>query len=553
MATQAYKIRVPQHLQDQDAWKLFVFCKSRHVVATQLLIDGLQTEIELMAAGCGSALDALVRAGELETALADAGHSEETTFATVTDRLAALTCGEQVDLQQLLSLLHRARIAGHVCCSHPEGFSYYGLNPLDFAEVTAHLRPRLRPHAAVIGIRSVGSTLGAVIAAVLRAGAISVERTTVRPEGEPYNRAVTFSSTQLDWIRRKLQDGSDFLIVDEGPGFSGSTLLSVVRALKQAGVPGGNITLICSRPLDDRLNMHGCGDLKHYRSVVTGYGRRIPTEADRQAGRGLWREMLYPDRSEWPPCWTDLERIKHFSVDKTALFKFEGLGRYGALARKQAQVLADAGFSPALLGFENGFARYRFEHGRPLNRQDLNPVVLTRMAEYCAFRAKNLAAPFASSETLLNMMQVNLQVEFGRENPFSELPIALPVYADCRMMPHEWFATSAGRILKTDSVGHGEGHQLPGPADIAWDLAGAIVDWDLSHSQRRFFLAEYRRLSGDDARSRIHPYIVFYLAYRTAYCRMGAACMRDSGDGVALWDQYREYALKLKHCLKHEP
>lgn len=548
MATQAHTTQVPQQGHDPDAWKLFVFHKYRYLISSQTLIDGLRREIELLAAGNGSGLDALVRAGELETALADAG-LEEATAAKVTDSVAAHVCDEPVNLRQILSSLLTIKTGGYLRCSHPEGFSYYGLNPLDFAGAAMHLRPQLPPHAAVIGIRSVGSALGAVVAAVLQSGNIAAERTTVRPDGEPYSRTTTFSSAQLAWIRRKLQDGSDFLVVDEGPGFSGSTLHSVVRALKRAGVPGRNITLICSRPIDDRLDVHGCGDLKNYRSLVVGYGKRIPPEADRQAGRGIWREMLYRGNSEWPACWTDLERIKHLSLDGTALFKFEGLGRFGALAKEQAQVLAGAGFSPALLGFDHGFARYHLERARPLNRQDLNPVVLGRIAEYCAFRAEHLAASRAYADNLLNMMEVNLQVEFRRDNPFSDLPIISPAYTDCRMMPHEWVLTDDGRILKTDSVGHGEGHQLPGPADIAWDLAGAIVEWELSFAETEFFLAEYRRLSGDDVSSRIHQYVVFYLAHRTAFCRMGAACMRDSGDGMALWTQYRDYAGKLKHCL----
>jgi hypothetical protein len=351
----------------------------------------------------------------------------------------------------------------------------------------------------------------------------------------------------LDWIQENMQKKSEFLIVDEGPGFSGSTLLSVARASEKAGVPRDRITLLCSRPLDDRLDHRSGGELKNYRRFVSGYGKRIPAEADRQVGAGLWRQMLYPDRSDWPACWTDLERIKHISVDETTLFKFEGLGRFGALARHQAQLLADAGLSPLLLGFEDGFVRYRFERGRPLNRQDLTANVLTQMAEYCAFRARNLAASFATPDSVMNMMQVNLQVEFGRDNPFSDLPIAFPVYPDCRMMPHEWILTNDGRVVKTDAVGHGEGHQVPGPADIAWDLAGAIVEWDLQHSEKDFFLSQYQRASGDEASARANAYVPPYLVYRMAYCRMGAECMRGSADGRALWNHYQEYASRLNH------
>src|SRR5262249_47707296 len=162
----------------------------------------------------------------------------------------------------------------------------------------------------------------------------------------------------------------------------------------------------------------------------------------------------------------------HVSCDGKYFLKFEGFGRYGQMARQHAGILAEASFSPPLLGSDNGFARYEFVDGRPLAKWDLSAELLARMAAYCAFRVQHFPAPGASVESLHEMMHVNVATEFGFAAPLPSLPLERPVYPDCRMLPHEWRLTRDGQILKTDAVGHAEGHQLPGPADIAWDLAG---------------------------------------------------------------------------------
>jgi hypothetical protein len=546
MATPPPKLPIQD---DQKAWNFFVFRKKRNLLPVATLVSELLSHLEGLAVGVGSGLDGLVRAGELETAFADGSLPGEALVSSVTDLVAAHVCGQPVNLQTAISILQQAAVSGQVGCSHPEGFAYYGLNPLDYGACAKSLAAELRPEAAVIGVRSVGSVLGAVVAVGLRESGINVDRITVRPEGEPYRRLTRFSAIELRWIRHKLERFADFVIVDEGPGFSGSTLLSVGRALQDAGVPPGNIRIICSRPVDELQDSSTARELGQFKPAVVRYGRRIPAESDRNIGGGLWREMLYPDPSQWPACWTDLERIKHLSLDSASIYKFEGFGRFGALARHQAEELADAGFSPALLGYEDGFARYCLVRGHPLNLEDLSQPLLERMASYCAFRASLFRADSPTTEPLLNMMRRNLAIEFDCEAPVTELPVSRPVYADCRMMPHEWLQAADGRVLKTDSVGHAEGHQLPGPVDIAWDLAGAIVEWDLPRTGTEFFLASYQSESGDDAATRIHAYIRAYLVYRMAYCRMGAASMQNLRDGSLLWNQYQRYAAKLRGIL----
>ncbi len=548
----------PGFASDQHAWKLFVFCKHREAVPTQRLLADLRRGIESPANGSGSVLDALIRAGEIETGLEDTGSPAALSIAAVVDRLAVAACGGAPlgpSDASLLPSLERLELPDTIQCSHPEGFSYYGLNPLDFADLAARIQPELAPRVAVIGIRSVGSTLSAVVAAQLRALGTLVERITVRPGGDPYRRKTDFTPEQQAWLVGRLAQPCDFVVVDEGPGFSGSTFLSVAKALVANGVPDSRIILMGSRPFP----IHAAADAqaqdwKRFRSCTIEYASHPPAEAGRNLGDGAWREVLYPYRSLWPACWAEQERIKHMSLDSRTFFKFEGFGRFGQFAREQAAQMAQAGFSPRYRGFEQGYAGYEFIEGRPMNASDLNQILLRRMAEYCAFRLASFPAPSSDSEMLSAMARNNLEVEFGSEfkNFSLEIPVERPVHPDCRMLPHEWLLTQEGRILKTDGVGHAEGHQLPGPADVAWDLAGAIIEWNLAPAATEFFLEEYRRLSGDAAGKRLPAYLLMYSVLRMAQCRMASVSMARRQEAKYLRRQYQRYVQKVRECLRNQ-
>jgi hypothetical protein len=538
---------------DPDAWKMFVFRKSREWLPTRRLLDDLRAEFRSLANGAGSVMDTLVRAGEIETGLADAGSPEAVPIAGVVDQLASAVCGEAaLDLSILKSLgqLHGPPL---IRCAHAEGFSYYGLNPLDFADLARRMQTQLGLRVAVIGIRSVGSTLGAVVASALRSQGTWAERTTVRPEGEPYDRKASFRGQQKAWIQAKLAEQSDFVVVDEGPGFSGSTFLSVAHALVECGVPYSRILLMGSRPFP--THSAGAGQAEEwnrFQSCTIDYASHTPAGAGRSLGDGAWREVLYPSRSRWPACWMEQERIKHLSVDGKTLFKFEGFGRFGELAQEQASQLSQAALSPRWLGSEQGYGCYEFVPGRPLAGNDLSEALLSRMAEYCAFRVANFPAETSDLKMLAAMARNNLEVEFGAgARGFSlNVPLERPVYPDCRMLPYEWVMTGDGRTLKTDAVGHAEGHQLPGPADIAWDLAGTIVEWELAPAAAAFFVEEYRRRSGDAAAKRLRPYLLLYSILRMAQCRMSSVSTAHRREAEYLRCQYERYTQRVKGLVK---
>lgn len=531
-----------------NAWDLFVFRKARQQLSTQSLLEDLRNTTD--------PADALVRAGELETGLADAhadAHADATpAMAAIVDDYAEALCGAVPAQPAILKMA----LPETIVCAHTEGFSFYGLHPLDFADLAAAIHMKFTPEVAIIGIRSAGAVLSAVVKAVLQSHGKKADRITVRPEGEPYRRTASFTAAQLAWIRQRRN--ADFLIVDEGPGFSGSTFLSVAAALADAGVPHTQIVLMGSRPFDSiKLNAQ-------WRTFTIAYGRRGPADAKTCIGNGYWRQHLYPELSHWPACWTEMERAKHLSADGKCFLKFEGFGRYGERARQQATILAEEKFSPRCTGFDSGYARYDFVKAHPLRAEDASPALLAHIARYCSFRAQNFPAPAASVDTrsLSNMLQRNLalcnteaisetyRIAQSANRADASIPVERPVYADCCMRPHEWLQTPAGQILKTDAVGHAEGHLLPGAVDIAWDLAGTILEWRLNPAQTDFFLNEYRRQSHDNARNRLDQYLLLYAVFRMAYTCMGATSMAAWRESKYLRRDSEWYASQINKFLQ---
>src|SRR5207244_3469305 len=108
--------------------------------------------------------------------------------------------------------------------------------------------------------------------------------------------------------------------------------------------------------------------------------------------------------------------------------------------------------------------------------------------EYCAYRSRDFSVSQADATELQIMASVNYQREFESALEVI-LPIERPVIADGRMQPHKWLCTADRLWLKLDGTTHGDDHFFPGPCDIAWDIAGAIVEWELDAAAREHFLS----------------------------------------------------------------
>ncbi len=110
-----------------------------------------------------------------------------------------------------------------------EGFSLYGLYPETYLEAAGALHAAERP-TQVIGLRSVGAPLAAVVAAGLGLR----NAVTLRPAGHPFNREIKLA----DNLCAEILAGKDarYAVVDEGPGLSGSSFGAVADFLEDAGV-----------------------------------------------------------------------------------------------------------------------------------------------------------------------------------------------------------------------------------------------------------------------------------------------------------------------------
>jgi hypothetical protein len=486
--------------------EMLVYRSTQHRESCELARDELQAAL----ASDQRALEALLRAGELECALADADHPDARTAEAITDALAARYLDETAcDASKLAAQLAGIALPEALALKIPEGYAYYALSPAAYAELARSLH---RPRAAVIGVRSIGTSLSAVVKIALRG-----ERISVRPSGEPWARELRWSDAQRAFVERLQRTAAEFLIVDEGPGMSGSTFLAVAEALERCGVDPGRIRILCSHPPqpEQLLASDARARCARYRWHSIDPWRAPPGSRDVSAG--AWRALLYSDAEDWPACWPQRERVKCVSADGQWLDKFEGMPPYGTPALERAQRLQRLGVGPTAAAMSGGFVRFGMLRGRPARASDLDAARLQQLARYCALRAREFAVSEASvnARELRELLACNLHEAFGVElGERLPLELRMPVIADARMQPHEWIAGQEPALQKTDGHGHGDDHLLPGPCDIAWDVAGALIEWRMDRARRERFIELYARESGDGIAARLPPYEAAYCALR---------------------------------------
>ncbi len=505
----------------------------RTTLASRELRDGLKAAIR-----AGKPLDALLRAGELECSLADLGVLPE--FARVTDALArelirasapSATSDHSRDAEIRLDQI--PELPGNLDVRAPEGFCYYALHPLSFA-LNATGRQR---SAAVVGIRSIGTTLSAVAAAALGA-----PRITVRPVGHPYERSTRFTPVEREWVWQQAAKRAEFYVVDEGPGLSGSSLLSVGESLIAAGVQADDVTLVCSRQPETEklLTERAVERWGRFKTIVVPGHPSAPPDGVDLPGHD-WRTSMLADPSAWPGRWVQMAVPQMRSRDGQLFYKFEGFGRYGDEVRRRSEQIAAADFGPAVFDAGNGWSAYAFIAGDCLHAAELEPDLIERLARYVAFRTQAFGVPECDEQKLTEMARFNAGqlwgMDLGRDY---RLAVQRPVIADARMMPYEW-RRSCGGVKKLDAAVHGDNHFFPGPVDCAWDLAGAIVEWQMNAAQCEGFLACYRRLSGDHAEHRIAEYVIAYCAFQAGYAEMAAAAMAGTEEELRLKREAERY------------
>jgi hypothetical protein len=245
------------------------------------------------------------------------------------------------------------------------------------------------------------------------------------------------------------------------------------------------------------------------------------------------------------------ERRKYLSRGGTTL-RFAGLGRRGRTMAARAAALGDSGFAATFISLRRGFLEQPWTSGRPLALSaGSTPPVIARLASYVAFLRRTFSTEQPDSIDELRAMAVcNASEGLGDWTAAALERLAAPLHGleeprvavDGRMLPHEWI-DAGDRLVKMDALDHHDDDFWPGCRDAAWDVAGAIAEFDWPPHASGSFVNAYARASGDHTiRQRLPFYLAAYLAYRQAYAALAAATLGDSADGrafTALRQRYR--------------
>jgi hypothetical protein len=378
----------------------------------------------------------------------------------------------------------------------------------------------------VIGIRSIGTTLGAVVAAAIGAP----HSISVRPFGDPFARQVELPEEVVD-------PSAHYVIVDEGPGLSGSSFGSVADWLEGRGVPLDRIAFVSSHS----------GDLGSEASTAHrarwAVAQRVAAEFD---GSFLEQHLGRLDPYVAGGAWQRTKFLARRNGEMT-LVKFAGIGTVGERKLAMARALHAAGYTAEPLGLLHGFMLERFEDAaRPLY-PDERPV--EDMGRYIGARARLFPAnehSGADIEQLRTMCRRNIalglgEAAAGRIDRFQSMEFTsgrTRVRTDNKMEPREWLRTAAGGLLKTDALDHHDAHDLIGSQYPEWDVAGCIEEFQLEPVEAERLIAS--------AAIEIDPFLLRF--YRVAYAafRLGQSELAHEPSSA------QRYARSIEHLLHQD-
>jgi hypothetical protein len=441
-----------------------------------------------------------------------------------------------------------------------EGFACYALYPEQYVDAAQQLAAICREQPVVcVGLRSIGSVLAAVVAAALRSEGVSAEIRTVRPRGHPFDRRVSTGAGLRQFLRER--SSSNFAVIDEGPGISGSSFASAVDALRELDVPEHRIALLPSwSPNPDTLRSERARRAFRRLRVIVGASpiERIAGETLRcpavfNVSAGAWRSLPALSHASTPAVQPQHERVKFVDnpMNPSSIARFAGLGRHGALKLRRAELLHQAGFGPAPVLLSRGVLVLDWLDGSPRVPGQMTQSTLERTADYIGFIARTFAIDEEDhGDDLVAMLRQNAFEGLGpgRSEDVEALIEQRPAHGgrrtavDGRMLAHEWIAHGE-RLMKVDALDHHADDFLPGCRDSAWDVAGACVEWRLRAAARQFLVDAVVRRTGDGQLIARLPFLTAaYLAYRLGYTTMAADSLPGTPDGarfIRLRERYR--------------
>ncbi|WP_239492034.1 hypothetical protein [Luteitalea sp. TBR-22] len=452
----------------------------------------------------------------------------------------------------------RLTLPAHAHLRVPEGFAYYAVHPLAYAAAVARCLARERPpRVVVVGLRTIGATLAAVAAARCEAEGVPVWSTTLRPRGHPFARE--YEVEQAWSAQVEAQRGALCLIVDEGPGLSGSSLVSAAALLERHGHLPSRIVFVCSHDPDPSV-LKAADARERWRR----YGREVALirspDFAQDWSAGHWREHIGLPPSAWPAVHPQHERHKGVpGTHPDQLHKFVGLGPYGLAVRRRAERAAEAGFGVPILGHHDGYLQMRrVSPTLPLDRRG-SEALAGALTTYLPWRASAMqTGARADVDAALALLEGNTREHFGSRLDAGLLPLeglahragAQPaVVLDGHLAPWEWLQTPQG-VVKVDTAEHGDDHFQPGPHDIAWDVAAALEEFTWTTPERTSLVERLTRAMRDPGlATRLRYMQPCYLAARLGYSTLAAETLGDTPDGLRFGRLRNRYAHRLSEAL----
>lgn len=543
---------------------------------------------------------ALIEAGELAQGIADARfHANSRCDAPAQDVDASMS------LTLLLAQLcaHSWRSAFHDTLAVPwetinacaarlpaadlevrqsEGYAFYALYPECYLEAARRLGAG---PWRVIGLRSIGTSLAAIVAAVLG----DPRPVTLRPLGHPFGRRVAWRAAP------RTEPALHHAVVDEGPGLSGSSMAAVIRLLREEeGVAPQRIHLLTAHargpgakasPQVRALWAQATSHAADFDAVILHAAEpahRLQTWVEacvgplcgplEEIGGGRWRNTHRLPHASWPPVhpWQERRKFLASSDRGTWLVKFAGLGHRAQERIACARALAAAGFCPEVAGACHGFMVERWQADMaPLSlarlaEPALRERLLARVADYLAFRARSFALPDgggASLAALCDMARHNAAEALGpavagnwerlRTIALSLQRRVRPVRTDSRMQPWEWIGDDK-RLLKTDAVDHHAGHDLAGCQDVAWDVAGVQTEFALHGDELAALLRALAARGCMVDPPLLEVYAAAYPAFQLGHATLAAQDTADDADRARLQQRMRQLTDALQaQCAQH--
>lgn len=522
----------------------------------------------------------LIRAGQLEQGLEDHFDAEPKSHGVLRFRASRVTdafarvflasyCGESSEKWWI-----KARMALNRCASTPqdvplvvkvpEGFEFYAVFPEAYvasAEKWHTQRAEKKNRRALIaGVRSSGTSLSAVVAVTLRIKGWRATRCTVRPHGHPFERKATL-----------VPDATvvPALVVDEGPGFSGSAIGAVVLKLEDSGfddvtlLPAhngepGSAAPVAVRKVWERLPriVTSASQVKWggkelwevLLAPVPGYG---PFTTINEVSSGAWRGHAFKNESQWPPWSGQFERAKFLCKDeqgKGVLWKFSGLGAAtggfssGSLRHHKDESGSDECWLP-VIGARLGFTATPWVEGERLKPSAIaRPEVMRSVVDYAVM---SFHAPLDAQEhkrgvrRLEEMAYWNLREAFGDEAGKKARRWAAAAaemapqcrYTDGRMAPHEWVQTPKGRLIKTGGLRGALDYTVVGRQCFAWDVAGMLLEWRMEEQTQKAVFHQFTlaglQLSVDCLKFFVLAYAAFRMGMMTLVSAQSSGAERD--------------------------